>query len=423
MDYYKNKIVLPYTETVGVGANAEPVEKKTYEELKDFLKSDASLKVFSNCHELIAIANLYNIKINIFTYGDGPVRWTQLCPDPQFVSSGEIGKWIPDMAVYYSYNSHYDLLVKDESRIAMVGLVAGQDVCYSSRSGKKPDNSFDCKQVPIKKRKLRKDVSFSENLLVEEVLIDVNEAIDDISEEITLLGSKQSGHRRTAPQEVPENVQHNSVGYKCDQCMVDLESKGLLDAHMETHMKLLVCDSCDEKFVKKTDLDKHIVDKHKKRFLGDEWNCNDCPFQGNISSQLMKHLKLTSHQPSSEIKERRALFLDYKQCYTCKMEFDGFWNLMNHRKSSHPTNKKCRNYPLNCQFKTECWYVHQDDKSEDKSELGVNDAKLMEKFNCNLCEFEFDSKHSLMKHKKDSHIATVQRCEGYASGNCIRSEN
>ena len=137
----------------------------------------------------------------------------------------------------------------------------------------------------------------------------------------------------------------------------------------------------------------------------------------------MKHLKLTSHQPSSEIKERRALFLDYKQCYTCKMEFDGFWNLMNHRKSSHPTNKKCRNYPLNCQFKTECWYVHQDDKSEDKSELGVNDAKLMEKFKCNICEFEFDSKHSLMKHKKDSHIATVQRCEGYASGNCIRSEN
>ena len=243
------------------------------------------------------------------------------------------------------------------------------------------------------------------------MLIDVNEAIDDISEEITLLGSKQSGHRRTAPQEVPENVQHNSVGYKCDQCMVDLESKGLLDAHMETHMKLLVCDSCDDKFVKKTDLDKHIVDKHKKRFLGDEWNCNDCPFQGNISSQLMKHLKLTSHQPSSEIKERRALFLDYKQCYTCKMEFDGFWNLMNHSKSSHPTNKKCRNYPLNCQFKTECWYVHQDDKSEDKSELGVNDAKLMEKFKCNICEFEFDSKHSLMKHKKDSHVATVQKCE------------
>ena len=35
------------------------------------------------------------------------------------------GKLIPDMALYHSSENHYDLLVKDDSRLALLGLLAG----------------------------------------------------------------------------------------------------------------------------------------------------------------------------------------------------------------------------------------------------------------------------------------------------------
>ena len=38
------------------------------------------------------------------------------------------GKRAHDMAVYHSQNTHYDLLVRDGSRLALLGLIAGSMV-------------------------------------------------------------------------------------------------------------------------------------------------------------------------------------------------------------------------------------------------------------------------------------------------------
>ena len=37
----------------------------------------------------------------------------------------KFGKWVPDMALYHSEDTHFDLLVKDDSRLALLGLLAG----------------------------------------------------------------------------------------------------------------------------------------------------------------------------------------------------------------------------------------------------------------------------------------------------------
>ena len=198
-----------------------------------------------------------------------------------------------------------------------------------------------------------------------------------------------------------------------------LESKGLLDAHVKTHVPKFVCDTCAEELPSKVDLDEHIVDQHKRRVRNEEWNCNDCPFQATISSHLMKHLQLTGHQPNPEIEDRKSLFLDYKQCFNCKMEFEGFWNLMNHRKNMHPSNKRCRNFPNNCTFVLDCWYVHQETDKVGEP----NDVIIEEKLSCNSCGMEFTAKAGLMKHKKESHPTTVQLCSGFTSGNCSRGED
>ena len=93
----------------------------------DFLYSDESLMVYSDSQQIHAMANLFNININVFTYGPSGEKWSEIKPDPCMVKNAEIsfGKWVPDMHLYHSENIHFDLLVKDDSRLALLGLLAG----------------------------------------------------------------------------------------------------------------------------------------------------------------------------------------------------------------------------------------------------------------------------------------------------------
>ena len=86
-DYYGNKVSLPYKETVGVGEHAKPVEKKTGAEMIDFLRSEDALMVFSNYQELLAIANVFNISISVFSYGNCEPKWSEIYPDPSMVNT------------------------------------------------------------------------------------------------------------------------------------------------------------------------------------------------------------------------------------------------------------------------------------------------------------------------------------------------
>ena len=145
-----------------------------------------------------------------------------------------------------------------------------------------------------------------------------------------------------------------------------------------------------------------------------EWNCDDCAFQANCASELMKHLKVTSHQPSKNVSDKRKVFEDYKQCYTCKMDFDGYYNLMNHRKIVHPSSKKCKNFPRGeCNFGSGCWYVHDDDEKMDTEDTFDN-------FKCDVCEEEFKGRTNFMRHKKLSHPQNVPVCEKYSARKCPR---
>ena len=70
-NFYSNKIILPYIETVGVDKYSRKVICRTREEFLDFLRSEDSLCVFSNSQELLAIANMLNLTIRIFSCGVG----------------------------------------------------------------------------------------------------------------------------------------------------------------------------------------------------------------------------------------------------------------------------------------------------------------------------------------------------------------
>ena len=321
---------------------------------------------------------------------------------------------VPDMFFYHSFETHYDLLVSEDSRVVSHGL-------FPVLPETKVDDKFEWNKVPIKKRKLRN--------IVEENIDNKNDANEDIKaknvtleehgEEILLLRYKNSGHRRTSPQEKSENLSNPDISFKCKVCEQILDSQGLLDAHVQTKHAAKAdfgCQDCDEKFQEDEVLKAHIVKFHGDKDDSEEWNCNDCPFQGGGVRELMNHLKLTGHQPSSNKNDNRKVFKDFRQCYNCEMQFDGYHNLMTHRKKTHPSNRKCRNFPGTCQRGDTCWYRHTEPMETESSTTNSE-------FPSNFCEYTCTDKNSFMLHMKQEHVETHRNCEEYKKGQCLRKES
>ena len=321
------------------------------------------------------------------------------------------------MALYHCSENHYDLLVKNDSRLALLGLLAGSvdeypKIPVSSKSSIEEWTTVKNKKRNVSKKDSRKKDGNEEQLLTE--IEDNDNTSTNLDEEAKLAETKNNGFRRTGPQELPEIGSKNIKTNQCDQCMFEFQSSGILEAHRQTHRKKVNCETCAEMFEIKSDLDEHILNKHSENKELNQWNCNDCAFQANCASELMKHLKLTAHQPSKNVSDKRKVFEDYKQCYTCKMDFDGYINLMNHRKIVHPSNKKCRNFSSNsCIFGEECWYVH-DAKDEPEENF--------DKFKCDQCGNELRGRANFMRHKKLLHPQVVPSCEKFSLSKCNRGE-
>ena len=137
-----------------------------------------------------------------------------------------------------------------------------------------------------------------------------------------------------------------------------------------------------------------------------QFNCNDCSFQGENYSELKKHLARSLHTPS----EQKEI------CYTCKKGFQSYFQLMNHRRAEHPSNKICRYFKKNsCWFDVDdCWYKHPNE------EIMLNPT-ISAEFPCKECEQIFNEKKELNKHVKVKHARCVQKCRDYEIGSCKRS--
>ena len=465
-DHYEQWISLPFTETVGVGEYAKSVTITSKEEMIQFLRSEDALMVYSNSQQILAMANLFNMNIYTFTYGSSNEGWSLVRPEPEMAKHAEIkfGKFIPDMALYHNNETHFDLLVSDDSRLALLGLLAGigneeEDVKNAEKSEGDWQKVKDNKKVKNKK-------------VIMETKHDKEEK--NCQEEMELLLAKQSGFSRTGPQTQSERKSNSNQIFTCDQCGLQFQSHGLLTAHVATHVEQCMfncdfceeifdasnmlekhiqnshtkmkynCESCEESFKDNSHLEEHMISKHIKpknncddhddKFLtncqqekheikehaADEWNCNGCDFQADALNSLINHLKITGHQPSKSMDLKR-FFSEYKQCYTCKMEFDGYYKLMDHRKGVHPSNKICNKFPNNCSRGKTCWYKHPDEPMD--VDQAPTDTPKSAVFNCNLCGETIQEHKDFMKHKKMKHSDTILPCESFLKGMCFRNDD
>ena len=215
---------------------------------------------------------------------------------------------------------------------------------------------------------------------------------------------------------------------------MELESKGLLNAHIYNHVKInspsqpnneetrsntvCKCDDCDEEFSSEDDLTSHMKEEHDDG----AWTCNDCHFQTNTSEQLRQHLKKKGHQPSESATRQTN---EIRKCFTCRKEFEGYTAMMNHRYKNHPSNKICKNIP-NCTGwvnGNRCWYVHPElSTSADKETQNTSSIVEQEKENeCKRCGIKYNSRNKFMEHYIADH-ASHNVCKNWIKNTCERQK-
>ena len=360
--YYKDKICLPYSENIGVGPMASKVEIRTSKEMIDFLKSEKSLLAFSQCHELVAIANVFRMNIHIFTYKRGECYWSKVLPDPDFnVESSDVVKDRPDVYLYHSFEDHYDLLIgkpRNEQQIENLKTIVNVD---------------------------------DELLLTDDSEVEKKGKDMNMSIEIEL--------------------------FKCTFCNLECKSKAELGDHMSSHEgKNETCEVSESVCNSESNLKEHKKSSHDEN--DGDYTCNDCSFQTNDADVLIKHLKITTHQPSRSDNNKRSK-KDYSRCYTCDLAVEGYWDLMNHRKIHHPSNKKCKNFPNGkCRFAENCWYIHEEDLMDTDESFVKNENT----HTCYNCDKAFKTKNDMKKHRKKQHLDQVKKCKEFITGGCLRSD-
>ena len=309
---------------------------------------------------------------------------------------------IPHMFLYNSDNTHYDLLVEDNSRLAVLGLISMEDnIMEEKKEMVKDMEEKDVQVKEVQDKVVEDDKAHDQEARNQEV--DTNKAnkwktvqgvksvrknvspVKDTitcsdSEESLLNKHKQNGHNRDGPQSAAV-----------------VKTKDIITVNLEKDMQKLkvsqtFCEQCHIDLATNVDFLKHNKIEHSK-----QWNCDLCDFQASTRQVLLKHCKLTpGHLPSQQKLGQTGVL----ECYTCKHEFRNYHDLMNHRKEEHPSHKKCRYFIKGeCNFSAEdCWYLH-----EVTQKKVTTPGQAKQNIQCFICKNRFESKYDLVEHKKKHH--------------------
>ena len=143
--------------------------------------------------------------------------------------------------------------------------------------------------------------------------------------------------------------------------------------------------------------------ENRKQMVGNkaqEFNCLECDYQGTKQEELSKHIR-TKHTSQVSMK-----------CRNCEKQFDSKPSLMIHRKTEHlSTVALCRNnLARKCSFTAHlCWWKHSEEQAQD--------------IECYFCENSFESRTSVMMHRKRIHPKTVKPCTQFLLSKCSFKED
>ena len=415
-DYYCHRVSFPYKREIGTGGKS--VEFSSPQEYLNFLKTNPDAKfLWSDNEELLAIANLYQMNINIIkTRGpeDRNPSMYKINADAKLAVFAFLPKGkVQDMTVINTNESHYDLIVSKSSRIAQNLLT------NNARVIEKPENvKEELNNLKISYNECLKYIEKLENEIKEAKK--EKEAVDkDVIDAEILLRAKSHGFIREGPQFNP-----TPKPYCCEKCNNKFKTQDQLKKHLTQHTNndKIKCDICSKIFETTSHLKEHMEEKHinekqfncylcdRKFHLEDQlkehrsqhsndgdWNCDDCDHQTNSMDSLKQHLEVTHHGSKLIPNPTNLKF----ECNSCKRKFYNKTTLDEHKQRTHKSFKPCRNMP-NCPYKDECIFNHKT----------INNNMFL----CYECGIEEKTLADLMIHRKNKH--TVSDCYKYSTNEC-----
>ena len=460
------------------------ISYKEPEELLEYLlNSEEASLMWSDSEDLSIIADMYQIRIKIITSKGNDdlnptVNW--ITPEPSMKQFAELKDVeLDDLILFHEDETHYNLIVSNKSELAQSGSLSyrfniasivneievgteNEKHSKHTEDAENRNNTIEHKKCNEIKSKLETEYFKCEKELrdrteeVEKLKIEV----DDLKEILKLKDELQEIGLDESAQEEASNVQNKNDAWKtanssqkkapggskmkdqynCESCKVQYVNKTELQKHMkEKHLiqknsEEFKCDKCDFVGSSKHHLNKHYNLKHamknvvnenqKKGFCCDicifqctsqiqlkshmhikhsEFNCDECDFQGTSMFQLNKHTNL-KHAVKGQMHE------EVIKCRNCDEQFSEKWNLMNHRKLKHiETIAFCKNkLEGNCPFSDQkCWWNHQ------KVENNKDDS-----IKCYVCDELFEARSSMMKHRKVNHPNIIRKCFNYLQNRC-----
>ena len=357
--FYQNKISFPYNRKVGNG-NSE-VNFDSHEEFLKFLKeSPDSDFLWMDSEDLLAICNLYQLKIKVVSFkgpDDDNTNVTFVCPDDEM----KLFAWIPagtleDIVLLHKVDSHFDLVISGSSNSNLETSLENMDMStgiytdFMDFEEDEPSFSY-------------KDETMTESYTK---ILDDNELINYIST-ITLRSK-------------------DDESYECKICDSSVTTAKLMIKHITEHVDDgdLVCNQCDFQSNSMKSFKNHVNTQHKKVF-----SCELCDHVTNTELKLKTHI--VSHE---------KVF----KCDKCVSVLKSKDELVSHKIKSHKSFKPCNNYKTNsCKFGDTCLFNH----------VTLSEGQLI----CFDCGLTFIQKGDLMKHRKLVH-GNVEVCRNFQSNKC-----
>ena len=392
-EYYKVEYYYPYDTPVGNSLKVFQDENT----FKHFLANDPEASFIWFTHgDLQAVANIYNINVNIFTTGtptEGPdgnsARWTNLRPDNTLKVAVE--KYTGgEIYLYHRDEIHFDLIVKKkETKTTSKGAVDHIPMETDNPSNEEKEFCLNCESREHKIKDLEKNLSEKEKQISDlKREVETREKITkskmedpfdkaDVSESDLSFQEVKSSKKR----------QRTNLSAKNKQIKKIYTLK--FNANVSFQGSVIYCELCDYENTDSEAMMKHMMDSHNE---DGDWLCNQCDYQTSRQKLFTNHIDRKHGKNDDSTKQ-------------AKCEFSGI-SLSSKdivKEHDNKTYKPCKYFlESECKFGDQCRFSH-------------NQLKKGE-FICYVCGQTFNDLGSLMKHRKTDHTSVV--CKSFQKGEC-----
>ena len=376
------------------------------EELKKFLlTSQEAGYMWSDSEDLKIISDLYQIKIKIITMKsstdeDPTVNW--IIPDKNMSDIAELKDVnIEDLVLLHENDNHFDLVVAESSELIKFGGLSDRNIMSQNKNDDiiKTNEEENNHKKTVQELKAEIKNLEKKNELFKKQYMDCERELK--------LKTEETERLKTELKDVKLKISlENEIRINED-----------LDNSIAMKNEKFKCKDCDCQFIKQEALIKHIILKHEKETQTctegknqcntepdmknhdlnheEEFNCNDCDYQGDSLELLQKHIRFTHT-------------MEKYKCTKCKYQGSGGKDLYTHTKNVHTKELdiKCSNCEKRCA------------EVEESSKHIERKHSLVQSIKCKNCGNEFSTKNKLMIHRKVEHPETVAACRNNLEGKC-----